>query len=166
MDILTFIFKIFSTADNIFYPYYIIIELVLCSLTLLLQCWRKSRFRTEQWARSTSSCQGCTDSPRYLTHNVLCLKVQEFALSRRTEDASMYNIHCVFPMELISGGGGTASSHPEANTVWKSGSDLYANRRTIVYFIKEHSTIMQYETSQLLFCAVSYRKYCSCFVFV
>lgn len=68
-------------------------------------------------------------------------------------------------MELISGCGGNASSHPKANTVWKSGSDLYANRRTIVYFIKEHSTIMQYETSQLLFCAVSYRKYCSFVLF-
>lgn len=50
-------------------------------------------------------------------------------------------------------------------TLWGPGSDFYVDTRTIVYVIKEHSTIMQYETSQLLFCAVSCRKYRRCFVF-
>lgn len=39
-------------------------------------------------------------------------------------------------------------SHTEA-TVWEPGP--YVDTRKIVYFIKERSTIMQYETNQLLF---------------
>lgn len=74
----------FSTTNSIYQNHYIRIEsLFLCSLPLLLQCWRKSRFRTEQWARSTSSCQGCTDSPRYLTHNVLCLNSSSIFSERK-----------------------------------------------------------------------------------
>lgn len=42
-----------------------------------------------------------------------------------------------------------ASSHTEASTVWEPGP--YIDTRKTVYFIKERSTIMQYETSQLLF---------------
>lgn len=40
---------------------------------IFLQCWRKPRFRTEQWQRSTGPGEGCTDSPRHLTHDVLRL---------------------------------------------------------------------------------------------
>lgn len=72
MSLYFLVFLEFPTICNILQSYYIGAE-CLCSLTHLLQCWRKPCFRTEQWARSTSSCQGCTDSPRYLTHNVLRL---------------------------------------------------------------------------------------------
>lgn len=47
--------------------------------------------------------------------------------------------------------GRDASSHTETNTVCGSRSDPSVDTRKIVYFIKEQSTIMQYETSQLLF---------------
>ena len=76
----------------------------------------------------------------------LLKKSKNILWKEELEDEFTYNL--CFQWSPLSG---NASSHTETNTVWGPGSDLYADTRKIVYFIKEHSTIMQYETSQLLF---------------
>lgn len=90
----------------------------------------------------------------------LLKKSKNILWEEELKDESTYNV--CFQWSQLSG---DASSHTDTNTVWGPGSDFYVDTRKIVYFIKKHSTIMQYETSQLLFCAVFCRKYRHYFCF-
>lgn len=82
-----------------------------------------------------------------------------FSGEEELEDESTYNL-CFSGVSWVR----MPPSHTETNTAWGPGSDFMLMQGKIVYLSEEHST-MQYETSQLLFCAVSCRKYHACFVF-
>lgn len=85
--------------------------LVLCSLPLSLQCWRKSRFRTEQWTRSTSLFAWAVQIHQESLHNVLCLKSKDILRGRTGRWIATYNL-CFQWSQL----GEDASSHTETNT--------------------------------------------------
>lgn len=116
-------------------------------IATFVQCWRKSFPRTEQWTRSTALYQGCTDSPRYLTHNVLCLKsLRIFSERKNWKVRSTYNL-CFQWVSWV--GMPPAIQKPtlgiEGPGVW---FHVDAGRLSTS---SRNSTIMQYETNQLLF---------------
>lgn len=144
------IFLKFSTS-NIFQNYYIRIGFVsvfiATSLTVLKEVTFQDR-ATGEIHKLLPRLYRFTKIP--YAQCTLLKKSKNILWEEELKDASTYSI--CFPWSQLSG---DASSHTATNTVWGPGSDFYVDTRKIVYFIKEHSTIMQYETSQLLFCAVS-----------
>lgn len=141
------IFLKFSTSI-IFQNYYIRIGFVFVFIATSLTVLKEVMFQD----RATGEIHKL--SPRLYRFTkipyaqcTLLKKSKNILWEEELKDASTYSI--CFQLS------GDASSHTATNTVWGPGSDFYVDTRKIVYFIKEHSTIMQYETSQLLFCAVS-----------
>lgn len=120
--------------------------LVLCSLPLSLQCWRKSRLRDramDEIHKLLPRLYRFTKIP--YAQCTLLKKSKDILWEEELEDESTYNL-CFQWSQL----GEDASSHTETNTAWGPGSDFMLMQEDCS-LVEEHSTIMNMEPANCFF---------------